>query len=131
MVVSRARALHGLGCLIAASFVFADIEPSHAQGMAPSALTQHGLAVPDGLAAMVQVHIPFGDAKSSPRKKRRGKAPRTVTLSLGTSWRDQTGSPEFTGPRYLSTFEAGLTFDGDPVVRFGVVDLVKTDEEQE
>jgi hypothetical protein len=128
MVVSRI----GLGTLIAATtFLLADVQPGHAQGMAPSPLGHHGVAVPDGLAAMVQVRVPFGDERVSRRDKRKRGARRTISLTFGTSWRDQTGSPDFTGPRYLSTLEAGITFDGDPVVKFGSVDLVKNDDEQE
>jgi hypothetical protein len=131
MVVSRLIAFEGLACVAAAAFVLAGIEPSHAQGMASSPLGQHGSAVPDGLAAMVHVRVPFGDANSSKRDKRQRRARRMVTLTLGTSWHDQTGSPDFTGPRYVSAFEAGVTFDGDPVVKFGTVDLVKPDDEPE
>lgn len=120
------------GTLIAAAiFLLAGAHPSHAQGMAPDPLGPHGSAVPDGLAAMVQVRVPFGDERSSTRDKRKRRARRTVSVTLGTSWHDQTGSPDFTGPRYLSTVEAGVTFDGDPVVKVGSVDLVKTDDDPE
>jgi hypothetical protein len=129
MGVSGARELALIGA--AASFIFGTTNPSYAQGMAPSPFPQHGIAVPDGLAAMVHVVVPVGDDKPDPRDKRRvRRSNRTVTLSFGTSWRDQTGSPDFTGPRYLSTLEAGVTFDGDPVLKFGDVDLVKKDEDQ-
>jgi hypothetical protein len=132
MAVSKIGALEGLGCAIAAAaFMLADVQPSHAQGMASGALALHGSAVPDGLAAMVQVRVPFGDAKLSKRDRRDRRSRRMITLTLGTSWRDQTGSPDFTGPRYVSALEAGVTFDGDPVVQLGSVDLVKTDDDKE
>ena len=99
--------------------------------MASGGLAQHGSAVPDGLAAMVQVRVPIGDASPSNRDRRQRRAQRMVTLTLGTSFRDQTGSPDFTGPRYVPGFEAGVTFDGDPVLKVGSVDLVKPDDNQE
>jgi hypothetical protein len=132
MSVSRIGALHGFGCVIAAAaFMLGDVQPSHAQGMASGALALHGSAVPDGLAAMVQLRVPFGYANPSKRDRRDRRSRRMITLTLGTSWRDQTGSPDFTGPRYVSALEAGVTFDGDPVVKLGTVDLVKTDDDPE
>ena len=80
---------------------------------------------------MVHVIVPVGEDKSNPRDKRRLRhSNRTVTLTFGSSWRDQTGSPDFTGPRYVSVLEAGVTFDGDPVLKVGDVDLAKKDEDQ-
>ena len=115
----------------AAVFVLSASGPSHAQGMAPNPFPQHGVAVPDGIAAMVHVVIPVGEDKPDPRDKRRvRRARRTVTLSLGTSWHDQTGSPDFTGPRYVGAAEAGVTFEGDPVLKVGDIDLAKKDEDQ-
>lgn len=132
MAVSRIGATKASGCFIAAvTFVLFGIQPSQAQGMAPDPLAPHGSAVPDGLAAMVEVHVPIGDATPSKRDRRQRRSRRMVTLSFGTSWRDQTGSPDFTGPRYVPGIEAGVTFDGDPVLKVGSVDLVKPDDNQE
>lgn len=127
MVVSRV----GVCLIAAATFLWAGIQPSQAQGMASGGLAQHGSAVPDGLAAMLQVRVPIGDASPSSRDRRQRRGRRMVTLTLGTSFRDQTGSPDFTGPRYVPGFEAGITFDGDPVLKVGSVDLVKPDDNQE
>ncbi|HXJ00625.1 MAG TPA: hypothetical protein VNH44_05340 [Micropepsaceae bacterium] len=122
----------GLGILIAsATFLLADVEPGFAQGMAQAQLSQHGVAVPDGLAAMVQLRIPLGEGTVPSRGKRGRKPQRTLSLTLGTSWHDQTGSPDFTGPRYLSTVEAGVTFEGEPVAKIGSIDLVKPDDDTE
>jgi hypothetical protein len=125
---TRTSALIGAAAFI----VFCTAGPSYAQGMARDPFPQRGVAVPDGLAAMVHVFVPVGDDKSRPRDRRRSRrSNRTVTLTFGTSWRDQTGSPDFTGPRYVSAFEAGVTFDGDPVLKVGDIDLAKKDEDQQ
>jgi hypothetical protein len=101
--------------------------PGHAQGLASAARGLHGSAVPDGLAAMVRVRIPFGEEVS--RKGRRQRSHATIALTAGMSWRDQTGSPDFTGPRYTSTAEAGFTDEGEAVLKVGPVDLIKHDDE--
>jgi len=101
--------------------------PSHAQGLASAARGLHGSAVPDGLAAMVRVRVPFGEEVS--RKGRRQRSRATIALTAGMSWRDQTGSPDFTGPRYISTAEAGFTDEGEAVLKVGPVDLIKRDED--
>ena len=44
---------------------------------------------------MVRVRVPFGEEVS--RKGRRQRSRATIALTAGVSWRDQTGSPEFTG----------------------------------
>jgi len=113
-----------------AFLMFGTAGPSHAQGMARDPFPQHGVAVPDGLAAMVHVFVPVGDDKPNNRDRRRGRrSNRTFTFSFGSSWRDQTGSPEFTGPRYISTAEAGFTDEGEAVLKVGPVDLIKRDED--
>jgi len=113
---------------IAASAVFVCCAvPSHAQGLSSAARGLHGSAVPDGLAAMVRVRVPFGEEVS--RKGRRQRSRATIALTAGVSWRDQTGSPEFTGPRYISTAEAGFTDEGEAVLKVGPVDLIKRDED--
>jgi len=101
--------------------------PSHAQALSSAAQGLHGSAVPDGLAAMVRVRVPFGEEVS--RKGRRQRAHTTIALTAGVSWRDQTGSPDFTGPRYVSTAEAGFTAEGEAVLKVGPVDLLKRDEQ--
>ena len=131
MAVSGMKISQALASLAAGIFMLTGAQPAHAQGMASGGLAQHGSAVPDGLAAMVQVRVPLDSRTGSNRDRRRPRSRRMITLTLGTSWRDQTGSPDFTGPRYIPGFEAGLTFDGDPVVRIGSVDLVKPGDEQE
>ena len=101
--------------------------PSHAQALSSAAQGLHGSAVPDGLAAMVRVRVPFGEEVT--RNGRRQRSHATIALTAGMSWRDQTGSPDFTGPRYISTAEAGLTAEGDAVLKVGPVDLLKRDED--
>src|SRR5215510_3383867 len=81
--------------------------PGQAQALSSAAQGLHGSAVPDGLAAMVRVRVPFGEEVT--RKGRRQRSRATIALTAGVSWRDQTGSPDFTGPRYISTAEAGFT----------------------
>ena len=130
MALSGIRAFALVGS--SAFLMLAATEPGHAQGMARDPFPQHGVAVPDGIAAMVHMHVPVGDDKPNNRDRRRGRrSNRTVTLTFGSSWRDQTGSPDFTGPRYVGVLEAGVTFDGDPVLKVGDVDLVKKDEDQQ
>lgn len=101
--------------------------PGHAQGLSSAASGLHGSAVPDGLAAMVRVRVPFGEEVT--RKGQRQRARATIALTAGMSWRDQTGSPDFTGPRYVSTAEVGLTDEGEAVLKVGPVDLIKHDED--
>ena len=101
--------------------------PSHAQALSSAAQGLHGSAVPDGLAAMVRVRVPFGEEVS--RKGRRQRSHATIALTAGMSWRDQTGSPDFTGPRYVSTAEAGFTTEGEAVLKVGPVDLLKRDDD--
>jgi len=101
--------------------------PGHAQGLASASRDLHGSAVPDGLAAMIRVRVPFGEEVS--RKGQRQRARATIALTAGLSWRDQTGSPDFTGPRYVSTAEAGFTDEGEAVLKVGPVDLTKHDDD--
>src|SRR3954465_3311189 len=112
---------------ISAAFVCCVAARGHAQGLASAARGLHGSAVPDGLAAMVRVRVPFGEEVS--RKGRRQRSRATIALTAGMSWRDQTGSPDFTGPRYVSTAEAGFTDEGEAVLKIGPVDLIRRDED--
>ena len=116
-----------LSVMGAALLLCAGAGSSHAQGLASAARGPHGSAVPDGLAAMVRVRVPFGEEVSRKGKRQRSRA--TIALTAGVSWRDQTGSPDFTGPRYIATAEAGFTDEGDAVLKVGPVDLIKRDED--
>src|SRR5689334_16677418 len=111
MICSRVSVHHISAIVIGTLLLCAVASPSHAQGLASASRGLHGSAVPDGLAAMVRVRVPFGEEVS--RKGRRQRARATIALTAGMSWRDQTGSPDFTGPRYVSTAEAGLTDEGE------------------
>src|SRR5689334_22597485 len=97
--------------------------PVHAQALSSAAGGLHGSAVPDGLAAMVRVRVPFGEEVTRNGRHQRSHA--TIALTAGMSFHDQTGSPDFTGPRYVATAEAGFTDEGDPVLKVGPVDLTK------
>jgi hypothetical protein len=125
----RVHSVHHIACaFIAALFMCGAISPTHAQALSSAAGGLHGSAVPDGLAAMVRVRVPFGEEVT--RKGQRQRARATIALTAGMSWRDQTGSPDFTGPRYIATAEAGFTDEGEAVLKVGPVDLIKHDEDE-
>jgi hypothetical protein len=125
----RSHSVHHLSAAVAGALVLlcGAATPSHAQGLASASRDLHGSAVPDGLAAMVRVRVPFGEEVS--RKGQRQRARATIALTAALSWRDQTGSPDFTGPRYVSTAEAGFTDEGEAVLKVGPVDLTKHDDD--
>jgi hypothetical protein len=116
-----------LSAVGAALLLCAGAVPSQAQALSSASRGPNGSAVPDGLAAMVRVRVPFGEEVS--RKGRRQRSHATIALTAGVSWRDQTGSPDFTGPRYVSTAEAGFTEEGEAVLKVGPVDLIKRDDD--
>ena len=126
MILSQRLFLHMSAAMMGAAILCGAAVPSNAQALSSAAGGLHGSAVPDGLAAMVRVRVPFGEEVS--RKGRRQRSRATIALTAGVSWRDQTGSPEFTGPRYVSTAEAGFTDEGEAVLKVGPVDLIKRDE---
>lgn len=118
---------HIFAAAIGALILCSAANPTYAQALSSAAGGLHGSAVPDGLAAMVRVRVPFGEEVT--RKGQRQRARATIALTAGMSWRDQTGSPDFAGPRYVSTAEAGFTDEGEAVLKVGPVDLIKHDDE--
>jgi len=96
----------------------ASIGTSYANELSLGSYQQGGWAAPTGVAAMLQLRIPFGSDSSRQSRP-------TLSLSAGTTWRPEFASKDFTGFRYMPVIEAGLSFRGDSVLRSGSVDIHK------
>ncbi|HMI97251.1 MAG TPA: hypothetical protein VK479_12115 [Micropepsaceae bacterium] len=97
-------------------FLSASLAPSYGLETSLDAYRQSGWAVPTGPAAMVRLHIPFGD-----NAKKRSRP--SLSLSAGMLWRSEFGSQEMGGFRYTPGLEAGFTFGGEPILRLGTFDV--------
>ena len=114
--ISHRRQFAGLSAAII--FLSASIGTSYANELSLGSYQQGGWAAPTGVAAMLQLRIPFGSDSSR-------QARPTLSLSAGTTWRPEFASKDFTGFRYMPVIEAGLSFRGDPTLRSGSVDIHK------
>ena len=106
-----------VGSVASVALMIVSVETSHAAGVADS-LPQYGALRPDGFASMLRLRIPFGGGSHA-------EARPTFALGFGPTWRFESAKPNFPSYQHTPSVEAGLTFGGAPVLKFGSVDLLR------
>ena len=100
----------------ASMFLLMNIENAYAN-CACYSVSQYGSSLQGGSAAMLRFQIPLGSGF------RNGAQP-AVSLSLGSLWGDVSGSPNLAAYRFVPSLEAGLTLQGQSVLKLGAVDVL-------
>jgi hypothetical protein len=102
---------------MAGAILVSTIETSNAGG-ATASFGQYGAAVPDGVASMLRLRVPFGGTANAP-------ALPALTFSAGPSWRMESVPWRSLPAQHAASFEAGFSLQGAPVLRFGPIDLTR------
>src|SRR5262245_60584486 len=115
---ARTVAKHLIGCVTSLALLTSTVDASPAAG-AMDSLRQSGAAQVYGFISMVRLQIPFGGGERTYEHPR-------LALGVGPSWRVESDLPAVGSYSYRPSLEAGVTFDGSAILRFGSIDMLRS-----